>query len=116
MQKLKSLGVQMAGCYKGGTGVLMDRRNGHAIELADSRGLGYFDTNLFPKLRKMPEYSKMPKSCALNEDYTVMDEAKFRPRSHHRKGPEHMQLLSCWHCVYVGEYGGGGSLGGESYI
>ena len=26
-----------------------------------SRRLGYCDTNLFPKMRKMPEYSKMPK-------------------------------------------------------
>ena len=66
-------------------------------------------------MRKMPEYSKMPKLCALNEDYTVMDEAKFRSKSYHRKGPEHLQSLPCWYRVYVDGYGGGESLGGKSY-
>ena len=35
MQKLKSLGVRMAGCHQGDTDVLMDRRSGHVIELAE---------------------------------------------------------------------------------
>ena len=80
-----------------------------------SRGLGYCDTSLFPKMRKMPEYSKMPKSCALNEDSTVMDEAKFRPKSYHCKDPKHMQSLPCWYRAYMNGYGGGESLGEEFY-
>ena len=38
----------------------------------------------------MPEYIMMPKLCALNENSKVMDEAKFRPKSHHRKDPEYL--------------------------
>ena len=64
----------------------------------------------------MPEYSKIPKLCELNEDFTAMDKAKFRPKSYHRKNPEHiMRSLPCWYRVYVDGYGGGESLGGESY-
>ena len=44
-----------------------------------------------------------------------MDEAKIRPKTYHRKGPKHLQSLPCWYRVYVGGYGGGESLGGESY-
>ena len=65
------------------------------------------DTNLFPKIQKMPEYSRIPKLCALNEDYKIMDYAKFRPKSYYRKDPEHLQSLPCWHRVYMDRYGGG---------
>ena len=79
------------------------------------RRLGYCDTNLFQKIQKMPEYSTMPKLCALNEVSKDIDEAKFRPKSYHRKGPEYLQSLLRWHRAYVDGGGGGGSLGGESY-
>ena len=70
--------------------------------------LGYCDTNLFQKMQKLPEYSMMSKLCALDENSKVMDEAKFRPQSYHRKDPEYLQSLFCWYRVYVDGCGGGG--------
>ena len=80
-----------------------------------SRRFGYCDTASFPRMNKMAEFGDLPKLAALNEDSVVQDEAKFRKKSHHRRSPETTMLRPCWHRAYSDGYGGGGSLGGESY-
>ena len=44
-----------------------------------------------------------------------MGEAKFRPKTYHRKDPKHLQSPPCWYRVYVNGYGGEESLDGKSY-
>jgi len=74
---------------------------------------GFPDTAVFPRMSAMKEcYGKFPKLLHLNEDSTIQDAAKFKRKSYHRKpvptGP-------CWKKSYCDGYGGGSSLGGDSY-
>jgi hypothetical protein len=80
-----------------------------------SRRFGYCDTAIFPKMNKMEEFGDIPALCSLNEDSVVQDRAKFRRRTYKRNPPEKTMMKPCWHRTYVDGYGGGNSLGCESY-
>jgi hypothetical protein len=53
--------------------------------------------------------------CALNEDNPIKDAAKFRKLSHGRTDPELSMGRLPWWRTYVDGYGGGNSMGTESY-
>ena len=80
-----------------------------------SRKFGCCDTSLFERMNKMEEHGDFPKMCALNEDSLVQVEAKFKRKPYTKNDPAIKMNLPCWHRTYVDGYGGGDSLGGESY-
>jgi hypothetical protein len=79
------------------------------------RRFGYCDSNLFPRMCKDPDFGELPNLCVLNEDNPVKDASKFRKLTHHRTDPALSQRFPCWGRTYVDGYGGGQSMGEESY-
>jgi hypothetical protein len=63
----------------------------------------------------MPEYGDFPNLPALNEDNIVADLAKFNRRGFSANDPEVTMNCPPWWRVKFDGYGGGKSLGGESY-
>jgi hypothetical protein len=79
------------------------------------RRLGFCSSNLFPKMMKDPDIGYLPKLIPLNEDNPISDAAKFKKKSHVRTPTEISMTKKCWAKVYVDGYGGGSSMGCESY-
>jgi hypothetical protein len=79
------------------------------------RRFGCCDSNLLVRMSSDPDFGDVPKLCALNEDNVLKDAAKFRKQSHTRIDPEISQRLPTWWRVYADAYGGGQSMGVESY-
>ena len=78
-----------------------------------SRRFGFADPAYLSRMHTMAEYGKFPKLVHLNEDNPGQDAAKFRQRPYKRR--EGVPEKPCWHKAYVDGYGGGSSLGGDSY-
>ena len=64
---------------------------------------------------KDPDFGELPSFCNLNEDNPVKDAAKFRKLSHGRTDPELSMGRLPWFRTFVDGYGGGKSMGVESY-
>jgi hypothetical protein len=64
---------------------------------------------------KDPDFGELPNLCVLNEDNPVKDASKFRKLTHQRTDPALSQRFPCWGRTYVDGYGGGQSMGEESY-
>lgn len=79
------------------------------------RRLGHVSTDIFPKMRSMPEYGDMPNLVVLNEDNRVGDLAKFKRQAFPKNDPEVTMNCPPWWRVYCDGYGGQKSLGTESY-
>ena len=79
------------------------------------RRFGGCDSNLLVRMSKDPDFGEMPQLCSLNEDNIIKDAAKFRKLTHLRIDPEISQRLPTWWRVYADAYGGGQSMGMESY-
>ena len=84
------------------------------------RRLGYPSTAQFGRMCRMEEYGDLPDLCVLNEDSVVQDAAKFRKRPYKRQkktllNSSDRRKLPPWWRAYSDGYGGGESLGGESY-
>jgi hypothetical protein len=79
------------------------------------RRFGYCDSNLLTKMCKDPDFGELPNLCVLNEDNPVKDASKFRKLTHHCTDPAISQRFPCWGRTYVDGYGGGQSMGEESY-
>ena len=79
------------------------------------RRFGYCDSNLLTRMCKDPDFGELPNLCVLNEDNPVKDASKFRKLTHHRTDPAISQRFPCWGRTYVDGYGGGQSMGEESY-
>jgi hypothetical protein len=95
------------------------------------RRLGYPSTAQFGRMSRMEEFGDLPELCTLNEDSLVQDSAKFRQRPYKRNlkhsSPRNKRIkksmtpvsdrmgLPTWWRAYSDGYGGGESLGGESY-
>jgi hypothetical protein len=62
-----------------------------------------------------PDIGNLPKLCKLNEDSPVNDGAKFKKRTHGRNSSDVSMGRPCWWRVYADGYGGGNSMGCESY-
>ena len=79
------------------------------------RRFGYCNSHLLTRMMRDPDFGKLPKLIALNEDNPVKDAAKFRKLSHSRTDPELSMGRLPWLRTYVDGYGGGKSMGAESY-
>ena len=79
------------------------------------RRFGYCNSHLLTRMARDSDFGKMPKLCALNEDNPVKDAAKFRKLSHGRTDPELSMGRLPWFRTFVDGYGGGKSMGVESY-
>jgi hypothetical protein len=79
------------------------------------RRLGYCNSNLLPKLCGDEDNGELPKLISLNEDNAILDQAKFRKKTHQRTDPDHSQGKPPWFRTYVDGAGGGKSMGCESY-
>jgi hypothetical protein len=79
------------------------------------RRFGYCNSHLLTRMARDSDFEKMPKLCALNEDNPVKDAAKFRKLSHGRTDPELSMGRLPWFRTFVDGYGGGKSMGVESY-
>ena len=79
------------------------------------RRFGYCNSHLLARMTRDPDFGKLPKMIALNEDNPIKDAAKFRKLSHGRTDPELSMGRLPWHRTYVDGYGGGKSMGAESY-
>jgi len=62
-----------------------------------------------------PDLGILPKLISLNEDSPINDGAKFKKKTHHRTPNSISMGRPCWFRVYVDGYGGGNSMGCESY-
>ncbi len=79
------------------------------------RRLGYCSSKLFKRMIGDPDLGNLPKLVELNEDNPVNDGAKFKKRTHSRT-PRNLSMgRPCWWRVYADGYGGGKSMGVESY-
>ena len=81
------------------------------------RRLGYPASGLLERMCSMKESGDLPKLTTLNEDSLVVDSAKFKRRSYKRKDINDYPKRDNppWWIAYSDGYGGGESLGGESY-
>ncbi len=79
------------------------------------RRFGYCNPLLLKKMSEDENFGKLPKLIDLNEDYAIMDAAKFRKKPHYRNDPELSMGRPPWFRVYVDGTGGGMSMGCESY-
>ena len=79
------------------------------------RRLGYCDSLSLVRMRKDPDFGELPDFCLLNEDNPIKDAAKYRKQTHHRSDPEDSMSFPCWGRTFVDGYGGGQSMGQESY-
>jgi hypothetical protein len=79
------------------------------------RRFGYCNSHLLTRMTRDPDFGKLPKLCALNEDNPVKDAAKFRKLSHGRTDPELSMGRLPWIRTFVDGYSGGKSMGTESY-
>ena len=79
------------------------------------RRLGYCNTAILPRLYSDSDNGEMLKLVALNEENSIMDQAKFKKKAHGRTDPELSQGRPPWFRVYVDGAGGGKSMGCESY-
>ena len=79
------------------------------------RRLGYCNSMLFPRMIKDKDIGDLPKLIPLNEDNPVNDSAKFKKKTHKRVPASISMDKPCWFRVFVDGYGGGGSMGCESY-
>ncbi len=79
------------------------------------RRFGYCNSQLLTRMTRDSDFGKLPKFCALYEDNPVKDAAKFKKLSHGRTDPELSMGRLPWMCTYVDGYGGGRSMGAESY-
>jgi hypothetical protein len=79
------------------------------------RRLGFCNSNLFSKMMKDPDIGSLPNLIPLNEDNPINDAAKYKKQSHVRTPSEISMTRKCWERVYVDGYGGGSSMGCESY-
>ena len=64
---------------------------------------------------KDPDIGYLPNLIPLNEDNPINDAAKYKKQSHVRTPSEISMTRKCWARVYVDGYGGGSSMGCESY-
>ena len=80
-----------------------------------SRRFGYCNPELLLKMNKDEDFGNLPKFCKINEDNHVMDLAKFHKRAHTRIDPTVSMGRPPWWRVYFDGYGGGRSMGAESY-
>jgi hypothetical protein len=79
------------------------------------RRLGYCSSLLFPRMIKDKDLGNLPKLIPLNEDNPVNDAAKFKKKPHKRVPTSISMGKPCWFRVFVDGYGGGSSMGCESY-
>jgi hypothetical protein len=79
------------------------------------RRLGYCNSNLLPRLCGDEDNGELPKLISLNEDNAILDQAKFKKKTHQRTDTDHSQGRPPWFRVYVDGAGGGKSMGCESY-
>jgi hypothetical protein len=79
------------------------------------RRLGYCSSHLLPRLCGDEDNGELPKLISLNEDNAILDQAKFKKKTHHRTDTDHSQERPPWFRVYVDGAGGGKSMGCESY-
>jgi hypothetical protein len=79
------------------------------------RRYGYCNSHLLTRMTRDPDFGKLPKLCALNEDNPIKDAAKFRKLSHGRTDPELSMGQLPWRRTFVDGYGDGKSMGSESY-
>jgi len=79
------------------------------------RRLGYCNSKLFPRMMNDKDLGDLPKLIPLNEDNPVNDAAKFKKKTHSRVPSSVSMGRPCWFRVYVDGYGGGQSMGTESY-
>ena len=80
-----------------------------------SRRFGYCNPELLLKMNRDEDYGELPKFGKVNEDNYVIDTAKFHKRPHTRNDPEISMGRAPWWRVYMDGYGGGRSMGAESY-
>ena len=80
-----------------------------------SRRFGYCNPDLLVKMSEDKDFGVLPKFVSLNEDNFVKDCAKFHKKPHHRTDPELARARPPWFRVYLDGYGGGKSMGSESY-
>ena len=79
------------------------------------RRLGFCNSKLLKRMIDDPDNGRLPKLIQLNEDSPINDAAKFQKKSHGRTPVEISMGRPCWFRVYVDGYGGGNSMGCESY-
>jgi hypothetical protein len=79
------------------------------------RRLGYCNSMLLPRMIKDKDFGNLPKLISLNEDNPVNDAAKFKKKAHERVPTSISMGKPCWFRVFVDGYGGGSSMGCESY-
>ncbi len=79
------------------------------------RRLGYCSSNLLPRLCGDEDNGELPKLISLNEENAILDQAKFKKKTHQRTDTDHSQGRPPWFRVYVDGTGGGKSMGCESY-
>jgi hypothetical protein len=79
------------------------------------RRLGYCNSKLFSRMMNDKDLGDLPKLIPLNEDNPVNDAAKFKKKPHSRVPSAISMGKPCWFRVYVDGYGGGQSMGTESY-
>jgi hypothetical protein len=80
-----------------------------------SRRFGYCNPELLLKMNKDADFGSLPKFGKLNEDNHVMDLTKFKKKAHTRTDPDISMGKPPWWKVYYDGYGGGKSMGAESY-
>jgi hypothetical protein len=80
-----------------------------------SRRFGYCNPDLLVKMNEDKDFGVLPKFVKLNEDNFVMDSAKFHKKTHNRTDPAIARVRPPWFRVYFDGYGGGASMGAESY-
>ena len=79
------------------------------------RRLGYCNSDLFKRMTSDSDFGVLPKLVPLNEDSPINDAAKFRKKTHKRIPTSISMGRPCWWRAYVDGYGGGNSMGAESY-
>jgi hypothetical protein len=80
-----------------------------------SRRFGYCNPELLLKMNRDGDFGSLPKFAKLNEDNHVMDSTKFKKKPHTRTDPDISMGRPPWWRVYFDGYGGGRSMGAESY-